>query len=87
MGDVPGSVIAHWQAGVRDDDGVEVSVTIDTPITHASRGFAGHIDLSVPLLHAGKNTIVLTGTAKLRVRSARRLIRRHKQGANRVSRG
>ncbi|EDT40157.1 MltA-interacting MipA family protein [Burkholderia ambifaria MEX-5] len=63
MGDVPGSVMAHWQAGVRDDDGVEVSVTIDTPITHASRGFAGHVDLSVPLLHAGKNAIVLTGTA------------------------
>lgn len=38
-------------------------VTIDAPITHASRGFAGHVDLAVPLLHAGKNEIVLTGTA------------------------
>ncbi|RQR51961.1 MipA/OmpV family protein [Burkholderia sp. Bp9002] len=62
MGNVPGSVIAQWRAGVRDEDGVELSVTIDAPVTHTSRGFAGHVDLAVPLLHAGKNEIVLTGT-------------------------
>ncbi|RQR45421.1 MipA/OmpV family protein [Burkholderia sp. Bp9126] len=63
MGDVPGSVIARWQAGVQDKDGVEASVTIDAPITHRSRGFSGHVDLLAPLLHTGKNSIVLKGTA------------------------
>ncbi|WP_309138256.1 MipA/OmpV family protein [Burkholderia pyrrocinia] len=63
MGNVPGSMIAQWRGGVRDKEGVELSVTIDAPITHTSRGFAGHVDLAVPLLHAGKNQIVLTGAA------------------------
>nr|WP_244137409.1 hypothetical protein [Burkholderia pyrrocinia] len=40
---------------MRDKESVELPVTIDAPITHTSRGFAGHVDLAVPLLHAGIN--------------------------------
>lgn len=62
MGNVPGAAIVQLRAGMRDKEGLELSVTVDAPITHVSRGFAGRVDLAVPVFHAGKNDVVLTGS-------------------------
>ncbi len=62
MGNVPGAVIAQLRAGVRDNEGLKLSATIDAPITQISRGFSGRIDLAVPIFHAKNNDIVMTGS-------------------------
>ncbi|WP_240462212.1 MipA/OmpV family protein [Burkholderia sp. Nafp2/4-1b] len=62
MGNVPGAVIARLRTGLRDSDGLELSVTVDAPLMQVSRGFAGHVDLAVPVFRSGRNDIVLTGS-------------------------
>ncbi|CAJ8543367.1 MipA family MltA-interacting protein [Burkholderia pseudomallei] len=62
MGNVPGSVIAAVQAGVVLYGGSVLSVSVDTPVTHTSRGVSGHVDLAVPVFSAGRHEIVLTGS-------------------------
>ncbi|ALV55252.1 MipA/OmpV family protein [Burkholderia cenocepacia] len=62
MGRIPGSVLVGVRAGVTLFDTAELSVTIDTPVTHTSRGVSGHVDLAVPVLKTSQHEIVVTGT-------------------------
>ncbi|WP_038752392.1 MipA/OmpV family protein [Burkholderia sp. ABCPW 111] len=62
MGRVPGSVLVAVQAGVKLYGGSVLSVTVDTPVTHTSRGVSGHVDLAVPVLSAGRHEVVVTGS-------------------------
>ncbi|PXX26198.1 MULTISPECIES: MipA/OmpV family protein [Burkholderia] len=62
MGRVPGSVLVGMRAGVKLLDGGELSVTVDAPVTHTSRGLSGHLDLAVPVFKAGRHEIVVTGS-------------------------
>ncbi|MCA8274410.1 MipA/OmpV family protein [Burkholderia sp. AU30280] len=62
MGRVPGSVLVGLRAGVKLLDGGELTVTIDAPVTHASRGLSGHVDLAVPVFTAARHTVVVTGS-------------------------
>ncbi|MBW4947580.1 MipA/OmpV family protein, partial [Klebsiella pneumoniae] len=43
MGRVPGSVLVGVRAGVTLFNAAELSVTIDSPVTHTSRGVSGHM--------------------------------------------
>ncbi|AVR27591.1 MipA/OmpV family protein [Burkholderia thailandensis] len=62
MGNVPGSVVVAVQAGVALYGGSMLSVTVDTPVTHTSRGVSGHVDLAVPVYSAGRHEVVVTGS-------------------------
>ncbi len=62
MGRVPGSVLVGVRAGMTIYGGTVLSVTLDTPVTHTSRGVSGHVDLAVPVYKSAKDQIVLTGT-------------------------
>lgn len=62
MGKIPGSVLVGMRAGVQLLDGGELSVAIDAPVTHTSRGLSGHVDLAVPVFKAGRHDIVVTGS-------------------------
>ncbi|AOJ04290.1 structural protein MipA [Burkholderia mayonis] len=62
MGRVPGSVLVAVRAGVKLYGGSMLSVTVDTPVTHTSRGVSGHVDLAVPVFSAGRHEVVVTGS-------------------------
>ncbi|AIO41375.1 mltA-interacting MipA family protein [Burkholderia cenocepacia] len=62
MGRVPGSVLFGLRAGVKLLDGGELTIAVDAPVTHASRGLSGHVDLAVPIFEAGRHTLVATGS-------------------------
>ncbi|WP_323121351.1 MipA/OmpV family protein [Burkholderia alba] len=62
MGNIPGSVIMSVQAGVKLYGDSVLSVTLDTPVTHTTRGLSGHVDLAVPIFKTAKHQIVVTGT-------------------------
>ncbi len=62
MGNIPGSVIMSAQAGVKFLGENQLSVTLDTPITHTSRGLSGHVDLAVPFFKSAQHLLVATGT-------------------------
>jgi MipA family protein len=62
MGNIPGSVILSVQAGVKVFGENQLSVTLDTPLTHTTRGVSGHVDLAVPLFKSAQHLIVVTGT-------------------------
>ncbi|MFP3561798.1 MipA/OmpV family protein, partial [Paraburkholderia sp. SIMBA_049] len=62
MGRSPGSVLIGVRAGVTLLDAAELSVTVDTPVTHTSRGVSGHVDLAVPVFKTAQHEIVVTGT-------------------------
>ncbi|MDR6499568.1 hypothetical protein J2785_002724 [Burkholderia ambifaria] len=55
MGNVPGSVIALVAGRRARQRGRRIAGDDRRPDPHTSRGFAGHVDLAVPLLHAGIN--------------------------------
>ncbi|MBN3778063.1 MipA/OmpV family protein [Burkholderia sp. Ac-20345] len=62
MGRIPGSVLVGVRAGVTLFNAAELSVTIDSPVTHTSRGVSGHMDLAVPVFKAAQHEIIVTGT-------------------------
>ncbi|MGS0893184.1 MipA/OmpV family protein [Burkholderia stagnalis] len=62
MGRIPGSVLAGVRAGVMLFNAAELSVAVDAPVTHTSRGVSGHVDLAVPVFKTGKHQVVVTGT-------------------------
>ncbi|KVG27265.1 MipA/OmpV family protein [Burkholderia diffusa] len=62
MGRIPGSVLVGLQAGVTLFDAAELSVTVDTPVTHTSRGVSGHVDLAVPVFKTARHEIIVTGS-------------------------
>ncbi|PCE27237.1 MipA/OmpV family protein [Burkholderia ubonensis] len=62
MGRIPGSVLVGVRAGVKLYGDAVLSVTLDTPVTHTSRGVSGHVDLAVPVFKSAKDEIVLTGS-------------------------
>ncbi|RQR46444.1 MipA/OmpV family protein [Burkholderia sp. Bp9140] len=62
MGRIPGSVLVGVRAGVTLFDAAELSVTVDTPVTHTSRGVSGHVDLAVPVFKTAQHEIVVTGS-------------------------
>nr|WP_245163665.1 MipA/OmpV family protein [Burkholderia latens] len=62
MGRVPGSVLFGLRAGVKLLDGGELTIAVDAPVTHASRGLSGHVDLAVPIFEAGRHALVATGS-------------------------
>ncbi|AOI65330.1 structural protein MipA [Burkholderia territorii] len=62
MGRVPGSVLVGLRAGVKLLDGGELTIAVDAPVTHASRGLSGHVDLAVPLFETGRHSFVATGS-------------------------
>jgi len=39
-----------------------ISITLDQPVTHTSRGTSGHVDLTVPVLQTVDNEISITGS-------------------------
>ncbi len=62
MGRIPGSVLVGVRAGVTLFGSAMLSATIETPVTHTSRGVSGHVDLAVPVFKAGRHEIVVTGS-------------------------
>lgn len=62
MGRVPGSVLFAMHAGVKLPDGGELSLAIDAPVTHGSRGLSGHVDLAVPVFERGRHALVATAS-------------------------
>ncbi|WP_040011345.1 MipA/OmpV family protein [Cupriavidus sp. HMR-1] len=62
MGNIPGSLLVSVQAGVRLFGSSTFSVTLDQPVTHTTRGISGHVDLTMPIVHAGNDNISVTGT-------------------------
>ncbi|QQK03885.1 MipA/OmpV family protein [Burkholderia anthina] len=62
MGRIPGSVLVGARAGVTLFNAAELSVTVDTPVTHTSRGVSGHVDLAVPVLKTAQHQIIVTGS-------------------------
>ncbi|MBA5844994.1 MipA/OmpV family protein, partial [Escherichia coli] len=50
------------RAGVTLFNAAELSVTIDSPVTHTSHGVSGHMDLAVPVFKTAQHEIVVTGT-------------------------
>lgn len=62
MGRIPGSVLVGVRAGVTLLNAAELSVAVDTPVTHTSRGVSGHVDLAVPVLKTAQHRIVVTGS-------------------------
>ncbi|WP_175911724.1 MipA/OmpV family protein [Burkholderia sp. BCC1640] len=63
MGRIPGSVLVGVRAGLTLFDAAELSVTVDAPVTHTSRGVSGHVDLAVPVFKTARHEIVVTGSA------------------------
>ena len=61
MGRVP-PVLVGVRAGVTLFNAAELSVTIDSPVTHTSRGVSGHMDLAVPVFKTAQHEIIVTGT-------------------------
>ncbi len=62
MGRIPGSVLVGVRAGLTLFDAAELSVTVDAPVTHTSRGVSGHVDLAVPVFKTARHEIVATGS-------------------------
>ncbi|KVO46410.1 structural protein MipA [Burkholderia ubonensis] len=62
MGRIPGSVLVGVRAGVKLYGNAVLSVTLDTPVTHTTRGVSGQVDLAVPVFKAAKDEIVVTGS-------------------------
>ncbi|CAM2841493.1 MltA-interacting MipA [Burkholderia gladioli] len=62
MGRIPGSVLVGVRAGVTLFGDAELSVALDTPVTHTSHGVSGHLDLAVPLLKTAHHTIMVTSS-------------------------
>ena len=62
MGRVPEPVLVGVRAGVTLFNAAELSVTIDSPVTHTSRGVSGHMDLAVPVFKTAQHEIIVTGT-------------------------
>ncbi|KWI61632.1 structural protein MipA [Burkholderia pseudomultivorans] len=62
MGRIPGSVLVGVRAGVTLSGGATLSVALDTPVTHTSRGVSGHVDLAVPVFKRAQHEIVVTGS-------------------------
>ncbi|MFL9997287.1 Outer membrane scaffolding protein for murein synthesis, MipA/OmpV family [Burkholderia sp. GAS332] len=62
MGRIPGSVMASVQVGAHLFGPSTISITLDQPLTHTSRGTSGHVDLTVPVLQTVDNDISITGS-------------------------
>ncbi|PFH26457.1 MipA/OmpV family protein [Burkholderia sp. JKS000303] len=62
MGRIPGSVLVGVRAGVTLFNAAELSVSVDTPVTHTSHGVSGHVDLAVPVLKTAQHQIIVTGS-------------------------
>lgn len=62
MGNIPGSLLVSLQAGARLFGSSTVSITLDQPVTHTTRGISGHVDLTVPVLQTATNDISITGS-------------------------
>lgn len=62
MGNIPGSLLISVQAGAHVFGDSTVSVTLDQPVTHTTRGISGHVDLTVPILQTAADQIGVTGS-------------------------
>jgi outer membrane protein len=62
MGRIPGSLMMSFQVGATVFGDTTISVTLDQPLTHTTRGVSGHIDLTTPVLHTATNDISVTGS-------------------------
>ncbi|RQS67224.1 MipA/OmpV family protein [Burkholderia sp. Bp8963] len=62
MGRIPGSVLVGVRAGMKVYGDAALSVALDVPVTHTSRGLSGHVDLAVPVFRTAKSEIVFTGS-------------------------
>ncbi|MGH8777906.1 MipA/OmpV family protein [Paraburkholderia sp.] len=62
MGNIPGALLISLQAGAHVFGDSTVSVTLDQPVTHTTRGVSGHVDLTVPVLQTSTNQISVTGS-------------------------
>ncbi len=62
MGNIPGSLLLSLKAGARVFGVSTVSVTLDQPLNHTSRGVSGHLDLEVPVFQTAADSVSVTSS-------------------------
>jgi len=62
MGSVPGSLIVSLQVGATVLGDTLISVTLNQPLTHTTRGISGHVDVTKPVLQTANSEVSITGS-------------------------
>lgn len=62
MGDVPESVLALLQVGVRLGGDLTLSATLDQPLTATRRGWGGRLDVTAPAWSRPSDQVAVTGS-------------------------